>query len=529
MIKDEIQKSIKTAIKSAQRKKKLPPKLEIPNIEVFYPKNEKYGDWSTNISGLISKQIQKSPLEVSGIIADELSKDNKFEKVGTAKPVFINSFASKEFLQKQVKEILVQNEKYGSSELGKNQKIHLDFVSANPTGPLTLGNARGGPFGDILANIFEWSGYKVIREYYVNDAGKQIDSLGHSILKDKEAEYYGKYIDELSKKIKGKDYREAGEKAAEIILSEMIKPSIESLGIKFDNWFSEKKLQKSGEVDKAIDKLQKRGLVYEKDGAEWFKSTLFGDDKDRVVIKADGQKTYFGSDIAYHLDKIKRGSTKLIDIWGADHHGDVVRIKGALEALGYKDKLDVILTQLVRVIKDGQELKMSKRSGTFITIDDLLDEVGRDAVRFIFAMYAPDSHINFDIQLAKEKSEKNPVYYVQYAHARIHGILEKATNFKPQIPKIKFQLLNHWAEKALIKQLIRMPDLIRDIALDYQVQKLPYYAIDLASVFHQFYNTCRVISDDSELTKARLSLILATKIVLKICLDLLGVSAPEKM
>jgi len=526
VVKKELKNLIEKAIFKAQENQKLPI-FEIPEINLEYPKEKMHGDFASNIALSLSKKCRKKPIEVAEIIIDNFPQNKIIRQAKTALPGFINFVLSDELLQAQVEEILKQKDKFGLSKIGKNKKIHIDFVSANPTGPVTVGNARGGPFGDILANILKRNGYGVIREYYVNDAGKQIDSLGHSVLKDKKSEYNGKYIDELAKKIKEKDYRRVGEEAAQVILKDMIKPSMEALGIKFNSWFSEKKLQSGGEVDKTIKLLQKKGFVYKKDGAVWFKSISFGDDKDRVVIKADGQKTYFGSDIAYHLDKIKRGCIKLIDVWGADHHGDVARVKGALEALGYKDKLDVILTQLVKVIKDGKEIKMSKRVGTYISIDDLISEVGRDPIRFIFAMYSTNTHINFDINLAKEKSEKNPVYYVQYAYARIHGILDKIPSNKIQSPKL--HLLKHPTELALIKELIKLPDLIKDIAGDYQVQKLPYFAIDLASAFHQFYNTCRVISRDKDLSAARQSLIKATQIVLKNTLDLIGVSAPKKM
>jgi arginyl-tRNA synthetase len=528
MIKNEIKKIIVEAIKTAQKAQKLPV-FAIPEIDLESPKEARNGDYASNIALVLTKSAKKKPAEIAEILVKSLSKDSLFKEVRIAQPGFINFILADNFLQKKIQEIIKQKEKFGNSTSNKNKKIQVEFVSANPTGPVHIGNARGGPLGDILSNVLARTGYKVTREYYVNDAGNQVDILGHSILKDEEKVYQGKYIDDLDERIKSKNYYQAGEEGAKIILAEMIKPSMKKLGIKFDSWFSEQKLQKGGEAEKAIKLLQKKGLIYEKDGALWFRSTKFGDDKDRVVVKSDGQKTYFGSDIAYHLNKLKRDYNKLINIWGADHHGDVARVKGALEALGYKDKLDVILTQLVKVLKDGKEIKMSKRAGTYISIDDLLSEVGRDAVRFIFAMYSADTHINFDINLATEKSEKNPVYYVQYASARISGILKKAPRNKIQTSKIKFQLLNHPSEFRLIKELIKLPDLIEEIASDYQVQKLPHYALDLAALFHRFYGQCRVISDDQELTAARLALILATQIVLKNTLGLIGISTPERM
>jgi arginyl-tRNA synthetase len=417
-----------------------------------------------------------------------------------------------------------------------------------------IGNARGGPLGDTLANVLEKVGYKPYREYYINDAGNQIEILGHSILGDEKSQYNGNYISEVRKKLKvysekvrpfpsdspavgipqGRtlNVRKIGEEAVGVIMKEIIKPSMERLGIKFDNYFSEKELQESGKVDEVINILKEKGFLYEKEGALWFKSTKFGDDKDRVVVKSNGEKTYFGSDIAYHKEKLDRGFDKLIDIWGADHHGEVKRIKGALEALGYKDKLDVILTQFVRVLKGGKEVKMSKRAGTYVSIDDLIDEAGRDATRFFFLMYSPDTHMNFDLDLAREKSEKNPVYYVQYAHARICSILRKAENPKlslGDIPRLSLEKL-HLKERALIFELSKFPDLVEEISQNYAVHHLPQYAIGLADKFHSFYDECRVIDENNlELTAARLETVKAAQIVLAEVLRLMGISAPEKM
>jgi len=317
-----------------------------------------------------------------------------------------------------------------------------------------------------------------------------------------------------------------------IILEEIIKPSVEKYGIEFDNFFSEKELQGSGKIEKAISILKEKNLIYEKDGAVWFKSTEFGDDKDRVVIKSNGEKTYFGSDIAYHKEKLDRGFDKLIDIWGADHHGEVARTKGALEALGYKNKLDVILTQFVRVLKDGKEMKMSKRAGTYVSIDDLVDEVGKDATRFFFLMHSADTHMNFDMNLAKERSEKNPVYYVQYAHARICSIFEKAALLRSDLRSVLRSDLRkmHAKERALVFELLKFPDLISEISQNYAVHYLPQYAMGLADKFHSFYDECRVIDENNlELTAQRLELVKAVQIVLAEALRLMGISAPEKM
>jgi arginyl-tRNA synthetase len=366
----------------------------------------------------------------------------------------------------------------------------------------------------------------------VNDAGNQVEILGHSILGDSEAQYSGGYIEELRKKISENDPRKAGEAGLKIIIDEIIKPSMEKFGVKFDNYFSEKELQESGKVDEAIKLLKEKNLIYEKEGATWFKSTQFGDDKDRVVIKSDGQKTYFASDIAYHKEKIERGFDKLIDVWGADHHGEVKRTKGALKALGYEDRLDVILTQFVRVLKDGQEMKMSKRAGTYVSVDDLIDEVGKDATRFFFLMHSTDTHMTFDLDLAKERSEKNPVYYVQYAHARIASILEKVSLLRSNLsePPLRFDLSFHVKERALIFELLKFPDLVEEISKNYAVHYLPQYAIGLADKFHSFYSDCKVIDENNlELTAARLELVKAVQIVLAEVLRLMGISAPNKM
>jgi arginyl-tRNA synthetase len=389
-----------------------------------------------------------------------------------------------------------------------------------------------------LAGVLIRAGFKAKREYYINDVGEQIRKLGHSVVGDSRAVYKGEYITELRKKIKGNNPEKVGETAAEIILKEMIKPTIKKMGINFDIWFSEKGLYKKGEVKKVLDWLKKKKLVYKKEGALWFKTTKFGDDKDRVLIKADNETTYILSDIAYLKNKLKRGFNHLIFIWGADHAGYIGRMKAAIEALGHKkEQVNFIIMQLVRLFERDKEIRMSKRAGTYITLDELIDEVGLDAARFFFLARSPGSHLNFDLDLAKDQSEKNPVYYVQYAHARICSILRKyeARSTKQRRKKSSklqtsdFRLLIHPSELALIKQLIRFPEIIEDTSEDYQVQRLPQYATDLATVFHRFYRDCQVLSENSSLKGDRLALALAAKIVLKNTLDLMGISAPEKM
>ena len=529
-MKSQIQQLIQQAIKSA-----FGIDFDIDKINVDYPP-EGIGDYSTNVELLLAKEVGKSPMEV----AEELRKGSTlavakvepllaFEKIEVALPGFLNFYLSEKSIQQAVSQINKSENNFGNSEIGTGKKIHLDFVSANPTGPVHIGNARGGPLGDTLANVFAKCGYEPYREYYVNDAGKQIDILDRSFAPDEQAQYKGEYIEHLRSRIDETDSKKAGEQAVKIILEEIVKPSMEKFGIRFDNYFSEKELQESGKVDEVMNVLREKDFIYEKDGALWFKSTQFGDDKDRVVQKSTGEKTYFGSDIAYHKEKLDRGFDKLIDIWGADHHGDIARIKGAMEALGCKDKLDVILTQFVRVLKDGKEMKMSKRAGTYVSVDDLIDKAGKDATRFFFLMHSADTHMTFNLDLAKEKSEKNPVYYVQYAHARIASILRKAEKLNLTLD-VRCVLTLNVRERALIFELLKFPDLVEEISQNYAVHHLPQYAIGLADKFHSFYDECRVIDEENlELTAARLELVKAVKIVLAETLRLMRISAPDKM
>ncbi len=561
MIKEKIKQLIKNSIKNLQNEEKF-IKFEIPEISIEYPREKTHGDYSCNIALQIAKIIfthrslneggKKKPLEIGNLLVDKIisSGSDLFEKVEVAAPGFINFFISKEYLRGQIKEILRQKEKFGALKIGNNQKINIEFISANPTGPLTLGNGRGGFCGDVLANVLNKAGYKITREYYINNQGEQIIKLGHSVLGDEQAVYKGAYIEDLRKKLLGCptpqfSVEEVGERAAQIILKEMIKPTIKRMGINFDVWFSEKSLYKRGEVDRAIKELTKKRFTYKSEGAVWFKSKELEDDKDRVLIRADGIKTYFASDIAYLENKIERGFKKIILFLGADHYGYVARLKAAVHVLGFdKENLNAIVMQLVHLYKDGREIRMSKRAGTYVTLDELLGEVGLDITRFFFLQRSANTHLNFDLNLAKEQSAKNPVYYVQYAHARICAILRKCGNLKFKTSNQPYgesacerpvkiisnlKLLKNPAELALIKQLIKLPEIVEDTTKDYQAQRLPQYAIDLADTFHKFYENCRVIGDDKNLARARLDLIQATKIVLKNTLDLMGISAPEKM
>jgi len=500
------------------------------DFTVEVPENKNYGDYATNVALIFSRQARDkwpNPTRLAEEIKSKISSEI-FEKIEIING-FINFFLKSEFLQEQIKEILKQGNKFGKTDISKEQKVQIEFISANPTGPLTVANGRGGPMGDVLANIFSTAGYKTEKEFYINDSGVQIEILGHSILNDEKAQYKGEYIEKLSKQIsaQGGDPYKIGQEAAKIIVEEMIKKTTDKLGIKYNKWFFESDLHKKDLPDKIIKILKKQDLLYEKEGATWFKSTNFGDTRDRVLIKKDGMKTYLANDIAYHYNKFKeRKFDKVINIWGADHHGDVPGLMAGVEAIGYKGKLEIILHQFITVLEKGEKVKMSKRLGTFIPLDELLNSVGSDVVRFFFLMHSADRHMDFDLDLAKEKSDKNPVYYVQYAYARINSILRKTkTHFSIE----KLDLLNHQSEKELIKCLIKLPEIIEDIAKDYQVQRLPNYAIESATAFHRFYTDCQVLGEEKELEKARLALLMATKFVLSSVLDLMGISKPEKM
>jgi len=527
-------------------------------ILVEVPGNREHGDYTSNVAFCLAKFLHKSPSATADELVKKIKKISAFTEVSAdkkefskieAKNGFINFFLSPECLRHQLKEILEKKDKYGESNVkGQMSSVNVEFISANPTGPLTIGNGRGGFYGDTLVNILESQGYKVMREYYINDRGEQILTLGRSIKKaqgfkmDSENLYRGDYINDLAKQVnRNLSVEEAGQKAIELILKTYIRPVIRRLGIKFDNWFSEKSLyppaprlrraSKNSKYGEIMEDLMRRDFIYEKDGATWMKTSQLGDSKDRVLIKKDGSETYFLSDILYHFDKFKiRKFDKVIDIWGADHHGYAPRLKAALKALGLpEDNLEIIITQLVRLVKNGKEVKISKRAGVFIKLEELIDEVGLDAAKFFFLMYSPNTHMDFDMELAKQRSEKNPVYYVQYAHARITSILRKVKSKNFQFSIFNFQFLKEKEELDLIRKLAEFPELLSEILINYEVHRLPRYALELAREFHNFYEKYRVITEDKSLTSARLGLVTATKIVLANALNLMGINAPDKM
>jgi len=529
----------------------LVPRIE---IEVGFPKDDTHGDYTSNIAMALARMMKKPPLDIAHLFKEKLSDDAEMKsfRVEVVAPGYLNFSYTEEALSNIVATIREQGTAYGSSkEQGSHHKILLEYISANPTGPLHIGNARGGFFGDALANVLKKSGYDVSTEYYVNDAGEQVVKLGHSVLKDSEAVYGGEYIESLNEKLKMKneklgdlksDPRAVGEWAGKEVLEEYIKKAIsEKMRISFDAFVSEKKdIVEAGYIDRAIAFFKEKELTFEADGALWLKTTAFGDDKDRVLVKSNGEKTYFASDCGYILYKKERGFEKIIEVWGADHHGYTARFRAAAEAIGFKkDEVKFTLVQMVKLVKDGQEVRMSKRAGNVVSVDELIDLVGTDVARFFFLLYSPDTHMNFDLGLAEERSQKNPVYYVQYAHARMASIFKKAEeelgvewgmkNGESGIEREEIILKNQ-KEILLARQLAKFPEVVMNASEALAVHQLPQYAIRLADVFHSFYDECVVIdTENMDTTHARLALVRATKTVLAETLQLLGISAPERM
>lgn len=524
MIRKIIQESVKKSISNLQKEGIFDKFEVVPQISRS-PKDSNFGDYSTNVSLEISKLIKENPIKVAQRITDNLNVDI-YSKVEIASPGFINFYIKEEIFKKELQRILKEKEKFGNLNQ-KKERIQVEFISANPTGPLHVGNSRGGPFGDVLANILKKAGFYVEKAYYLNDYGSQIETLGHSVLKDEKAKYAGEYIEELRKELKpflNIDAYKLGKEASKIILKKIIRKSVKDLKIKYDEWFSESDLYKKGKVDKAIKRLEDKGLTYQKEGALWFKSKDFSDNRDRVLVKSNKEKTYLAGDIAYHLYKFEdKKFDTAINIWGADHMGDIDGLMSAMEALGHKNKLQIILLQFVTLFEGKQKMKMSKRKGTYITLDYLLEKVPADVVRFFFLSKSSNTHLNFDIKLAMEQSSKNPIYYVQYAYARICSILRKTKS------KEEFKSSFCEEELNLAKDLLRLEEVIEDCANDYQIHRITQYSLDLASSFHKFYKNCKVLCEDKRTEKARIGLVKATEIVLKNTLDLMGISSPCKM
>ncbi len=525
---------------------------EVPEIKIENPKDTKNGDYATNIAMVLTKLAKRNPREIAQAIVDNLDVQKaNVSKVDIAGPGFINFYMDNAYLTGIITEALTKKVDFGKGE-PKDERILVEYVSANPTGSLHIGHARNAAVGDTLSNVLSAAGYDVLREYYINDAGKQIENLAYSIEarflqalgEDKALPadgYHGKDIIEIGKDLAEKhpEYKDVEE--AERIKAfrklgldyqmEKLKKDLTEFNVHFDNWFSETSLYENKEIDKALEQMRQRGYIFEEDGATWLRTTEFGDDKDRVLIKKDGSYTYFLPDIAYHYDKIERGYDTLINLFGADHHGYINRLKASLETFGVDSKrLEIQVMQMVRLLQDGQEVKMSKRTGNAITLRDIMDEVGIDAARYFLTMRSPDSHFDFDMELAKSESSDNPVYYAQYAHARICSMLRQAkeAGITPS-RDANYALITNEKAFELLKRVADFESVIEQAAEHRAPHRITNYIQDLAAHFHKFYNAEKVLTDDIEKSRAYVAMIEAVRITLQNALTLVGVSSPEKM
>ncbi|MCR4346262.1 MAG: arginine--tRNA ligase [Sulfuricaulis sp.] len=586
-MKHHIENLIASALAGLEATGALPP-AHGAAITVDHTKSQEHGDFACNIALVLAKQARVKPRELAEKIVKALPASEKIVKVEIAGPGFINFFLSADAYHIVVREILEKHETYGRSQMGAGRKVQVEFVSANPTGPLHVGHGRGAAYGATLANLLDAVGYQVHREYYINDAGRQMDILATSVwlryleLCDEKFDfpvngYKGDYVYDIgatlhrenadkyrhaSAKIfenippdepKGGDkethidalieraksllgptaYRKVFDLGLQIILDD-IRQDLEEFGVTYDQWFSERALVEEGAAERAIERLKKSGHVYEKEGALWFRSTDYGDEKDRVVVRENGQMTYFAHDIAYHMDKLERGYDQVIDIWGADHHGYVPRVKAALSAIGDNpERLHVLLVQFAILYKGGERMQMSTRSGEFVTLRELRDEVGNDAARFFYVLRKCEQHMDFDLDLAKSQSNDNPVYYVQYAHARIYSVFrqmkEKGFSHDPANGDRNLARLTQAHEVALIQRLARYPEVLEAAARDHEPHQLAYYLRELSHDFHTYYGAHTFLVEDAAVRDVRLNLIVATRQVIANGLKLLGVSAPEAM
>lgn len=553
---DKLNEIIIAAVKSATAKGEL-PESDMPSFIIEKPSDKKNGDFSTNIAMASARCYHKAPKMIAESIVNSLDLDGTLiDRAEIAGPGFINFYLSDDYYSRIVLDAVEQGENYGRSDYGNGKKMLVEFVSANPTGPMHIGNARGGAIGDCLASVLDAAGYYVQREFYINDAGNQIEKFATSLevrylqLCGKEIEmpedaYHGADITEHAKafyKINGDKYADTESKERrDALVGYALPKNIDGLErdlkkyrIVYDKWFRESSLHNDGSVQKVINTLKEKGVTYEQDGALWFKASEFGNDKDIVLVRANGLPTYIVPDIAYHYNKlVTRGYDKAIDVLGADHHGYVPRMKAALTALGLDaDRLDAVIMQMVRLVRDGETIKLSKRSGKAITLNTLLEEVPIDAARFFFNLREPNSHFDFDLELAAKQSSENPVYYVQYAHARICSILNKAKEqgFEMTIPSVEeLNALNSSEERELISHLANLTDEIISAAKGYDPAKITHYVVELATLFHKFYNAQRVMVDDKKLMNARLYLCTAVKSTIKNILTMLKIDAPESM
>ncbi|MGK9268088.1 arginine--tRNA ligase [Bacillus inaquosorum] len=554
-IAEQMKDVLKEEIKAAVLKAGLADESQIPNVILETPKDKTHGDYSTNMAMQLARVAKKAPRQIAEEIVAHFDKGKaSIEKLDIAGPGFINFYMNNQYLTKLIPSVLEAGEAYGETNIGNGERVQVEFVSANPTGDLHLGHARGAAVGDSLCNVLSKAGYDVSREYYINDAGNQINNLALSVevryfealgLEKPMPEdgYRGEDIIAIGKRL-AEEYgdRFVNEEESERLAFfreyglkyelEKLRKDLENFRVPFDVWYSETSLYQNGKIDKALEALREKGHVYEEDGATWFRSTAFGDDKDRVLIKKDGSYTYLLPDIAYHKDKLDRGFDKLINVWGADHHGYIPRMKAAIEALGYeKGTLEVEIIQLVHLYKNGEKMKMSKRTGKAVTMRDLIEEVGLDAVRYFFAMRSADTHMDFDLDLAVSTSNENPVYYAQYAHARICSMLRQGEEqgLKPAAD-LDFSHIQSEKEYDLLKTIGGFPEAVAEAAEKRIPHRVTNYIYDLASSLHSFYNAEKVIDpENEEKSRARLALMKATQITLNNALQLIGVSAPEKM
>ena len=569
-IRESLESVLYQALKAAVEAGELPLN-EIPQPSLERPREEGHGDWACTIAMRLAKAAHMNPRVIAQAIVDHLPENNLVESFEIAGPGFINLTLTNAPFQAVVSEARQQGSDFGKSELSEPCKVNLEYVSANPTGPMHVGHGRWAALGDAIARVMRHAGYSVDEEFYINDQGNQMNIFGNSVVvryqqllgqdvEMPEACYGGAYIKDIAQAIidaDGDKWLDANEDERLVAFRERgyammldsVKDTLSTFGNNFDTWFSERSLfvaDENGETkqQRAFDVMNEKGLLFEAEGATFFRSTDYGDDKDRVLVKANGDLTYFMSDVAYHYDKMQRGYDHLIDIWGADHHGYIQRCKAMMAAWGYPDALEVVLGQLVNLLRDGEPVRMSKRTGEMVTFQELIDEVGVDATRYLMLSKSADQAIDFDIEVAKKQDSSNPVYYVQYAHARICSILRKAGEARgmnvesADIEEIVAELglddidlspLAHESELALMRKMADFSDLVAGAARDRAPFRLTHYAQELAGLFHSFYGNCHVLGEEESVEKARLALIDSTRIVLALSLDLLGVSAPERM
>ncbi|MDO8577926.1 MAG: arginine--tRNA ligase [Dehalococcoidales bacterium] len=551
-IRQKLAAQLTEAAAKAQQEGKL-PLVALPDITIEHPQNAAFGDYASSFPLKLARAAGVRPMAIAEELINLMTPCSEVESVKVAPPGFINFTLKAGWLNSQIEPIRKAGENYGQIDFGKGKRVQIEFVSVNPTGPLHVGHGRGAIYGSTLANVLAVSGHKVEREYYINDAGNQIDAFSRSLYARYkqslgiEAEmpengYFGSYMVDLAKDMiaehgdrfaklpEADSIKQLGEIGLQRMISQ-IRKDLELIGVTFDVWFSERSLYAKGQFQTVMDMLRKNGYLVEKENATWFMSTALGEDKDNVVVRGDGSPTYFAADIAYHYNKfVERKFDKVIDIWGADHQGHVARMKAVVGALGIKpERLKIIISQLVTLKRGDEIVRLSKRSGDIITLREVVDEVGADACRFFFLQRSADSQMDFDLELAKKQSSENPVYYVQYAHARIASILRLAVEKGINFSEGDVSVLTSEPELNLIRKLLLLPELVETVSSTLEPHHLTYYAQEMATAFHVFYRDCRVVSDDGCQTKARLKLVAATKTVLARTLHLLGMNAPEKM